>query len=843
MIESGEAIEYLNRKIPELEIELDRLKAISASLQKKTTNLESNVNGTLLGDVKQNAKDIADLKSIINVDGDIDLTDITKSLFASNTAVNVGSNGFICNVKGTYLVQSNGVIVPVLYDGVSKNYTFKTASGADWAIGISSDGIVTSAFDIDKYVYASFYDVAAMVQLHEKSISTIGATVEGKVSTGEVIRAINDSTEGSKILSNKLAITSVVEQKADQADLDSVERRVATCESDIITQEQSIGLMVKQTDFETAINQKADSDDVDEIANRVTIAEGSLVVQAGKIEEKASVTSVENLGTELRTAINGKTGVQEFTTLQTEVTNVSRTVDAHTGQIASKVSNDTYVLDMSGKASVDDLNGVATNVTNLTKRVATSETLIEQNKEDIKLKASTTQFNDLNKAVVENAAQIVINAGAIEQRATKKEVTDLSDDVKAKLAAKADSDTVATMQTTITNVSQTLDAQAGLIASKVSNEVYVADKNSFEQRISSAETEITQTKDQIALKADSSDLEDLDGKVTDNAAQLVVQAGLIASKVSSSEYEVDKQGITNRLSTAESEIVQTKEAIALKVDKKTVDDLSDIVSSNTSRITATDGKIEERATKTEVTNLGTELRQSIDGKADSQEVTTLQASVTDVSQRLDTQAGVISTKVSEDTYRVDMEGKASKEAMENLADKYDELGELVESHSTELKQTSDRIEAIVTENGNIVSQLSVNNDAVEAVNRSLTSVNGEITSIQGTLTTQGNMISAKLDASGGSDSFGWHLAQDGFRIVSNGDHALSVINSTGGHGTRIGMIGNTYLTGNLFMTGDVQFEDGAIILKEGVGYGTQAPEDNPNLSNAKVGQLYFKIKE
>ena len=425
MIETTEgAVEYLNKRIPELEIELNRLKSIATSLTNNVKKLEANVSEELLTNVEQNAKDIADLKSIINIDGDIDLTDITKALFTANEAVDVGSKSFTCQNKGTYFVYVNSIIVPVLYDGIARTYTFTTA-GVEWSVGISSDGVCSALYTIGKYVYVSFYDIAAMVKAHDANISTLGSEISAKVSSGEIIKAINDSGESSKIIDEKLAITTIVNQKADQDDLDTTINTVTQCQADILRNAHEIGLRVTQNDFETAISQKADSDKVEAIGNRVTTAEGAITVQAGLIAQKASTVDVTNLGTELRTAIDGKAGIQEFTNLQATVTTVSQTLDSQAGEIASKVSSTTYETDMEGKASVSDLNRVAGNVDSLTQRVATSETVIEQNTEDIKLKASTAQFDALNNVVASHTSSIEQNSREIGLRATIEELNAL----------------------------------------------------------------------------------------------------------------------------------------------------------------------------------------------------------------------------------------------------------------------------------------------------------------------------------------------------------------------------------------------------------------------------------
>ena len=100
---------------------------------------------------------------------------------------------------------------------------------------------------------------------------------------------------------------------------------------------------------------------------------------------------------------------------------------------------------------------------------------------------------------------------------------------------------------------------------KVSTTTYNIDKQGILQSISDNTTAINQNTSEIALKANQTYVDQIEGRVTNAESALTVQANQIASKVSLTDFNA----VENRLTTAESNISQTASAVNTKVEMST----------------------------------------------------------------------------------------------------------------------------------------------------------------------------------------------------------------------------------------------------------------------------------
>ena len=100
---------------------------------------------------------------------------------------------------------------------------------------------------------------------------------------------------------------------------------------------------------------------------------------------------------------------------------------------------------------------------------------------------------------------------------------------------------------------------------KVSTTTYNLDKESILKSISENTTAISQNTSEIALKANKTYVDQIEGRVSTAESTLRVHADEIASKVSSTEFNK----VENRLTTAESTISQTATAVSTKVEMST----------------------------------------------------------------------------------------------------------------------------------------------------------------------------------------------------------------------------------------------------------------------------------
>lgn len=220
-------------------------------------------------------------------------------------------------------------------------------------------------------------------------------------------------------------------------------------------------------------------------------------------------------------------------------------------------------------------------------RVTTAETAITQTKNDITLKADKTTVDTLQTEV----------------------------------GKKADGTALTAMGTRVTTAEGAITANATAITQRVLNSTYTTDKNGIISRLDTAEASITTQAGQIALKAEKSSVDAIDGRVKTAEASLTVQAGQIATKVTQSAVDTGVASaktyadgkinpLTTRVANTETAITQTATDIALKADKSTVDtiktDVGNVVTglaTANSAITANATQIGLRATTATVNTL------------------------------------------------------------------------------------------------------------------------------------------------------------------------------------------------------------------------------------------------
>ncbi|MEK1828992.1 hypothetical protein AAAC51_07535 [Priestia megaterium] len=99
------------------------------------------------------------------------------------------------------------------------------------------------------------------------------------------------------------------------------------------------------------------------------------------------------------------------------------------GKIYAKglaISADSTVNGVAVSSVVSDVSTTKTNVSGLQQNMTNAQTAIEQNKEQIALRATTKTVDDIQSTVSEHTSAIDLNSKAIEQRVTKSELENLS---------------------------------------------------------------------------------------------------------------------------------------------------------------------------------------------------------------------------------------------------------------------------------------------------------------------------------------------------------------------------------------------------------------------------------
>lgn len=129
------------------------------------------------------------------------------------------------------------------------------------------------------------------------------------------------------------------------------------------------------------------------------------------------------------------------------------------------------------------------------------------------------------------------------------------------LSSKADKSVVDTLSGTVNRHSTEISQTAEELASKADKSAL----DEVSGTVTQQGTLINQNANQIALRAKTADLNAVAGRVTKAEADIQINAGEISSRVKSVDYQADKTGIINRLSGAESSITQQSNLIASKV--------------------------------------------------------------------------------------------------------------------------------------------------------------------------------------------------------------------------------------------------------------------------------------
>lgn len=154
---------------------------------------------------------------------------------------------------------------------------------------------------------------------------------------------------------------------------------------------------------------------------------------------------------------------------------------------------------------------------------------------------------------------------------------------------------------------------------KVSTTEYAADKTASETQFTSFETDLKQTKEAIELKAEKSTVEtlqtavegkadaqsvsELSQKVSTSEGAIKANATAINERVKSTDYVTDKNGIVERLETAEGSIETQAGQIKLMATKSEVEGLSGTVSGHTSSIDLLETQIESKVEADEVKDI------------------------------------------------------------------------------------------------------------------------------------------------------------------------------------------------------------------------------------------------
>lgn len=193
----------------------------------------------------------------------------------------------------------------------------------------------------------------------------------------------------------------------------------------------------------------------------------------------------------------------------------------------------------------------------------------------------------------------------------------------------------------------------------------------------------------ITLESISTDISELDGRLTTAETRITQNANAIATKASVTSVDL----LTNRMSLAESNIIQTANQISATVSQTDFDELGDRVTSAESSITQNTNAI---ATKVSQTTYDTAIT-GLDTRLDTAESNITQT------------ANDIATKVSTSTYTTDMNGVTTR----------------LTTAESNITQNATNINLKVSK-GDIISQINQSAEAI-TISASKIDLNGTVT--------------------------------------------------------------------------------------------------------------------
>ena len=130
-------------------------------------------------------------------------------------------------------------------------------------------------------------------------------------------------------------------------------------------------------------------------------------------------------------------------------------------------------------------------------------------------------------------------------------------------------------------------------ANAITTKASVTSVDLLTNRMSLAESNIIQTASQISATVSQTDFDELGDRVTQAESNITQNTNAIATKVSQTTYDTALSGLNTRLNTAESNITQTANDIATKVSTSTyTTDMNGV----TTRLTTAESNITQNAT-------------------------------------------------------------------------------------------------------------------------------------------------------------------------------------------------------------------------------------------------------
>lgn len=277
-------------------------------------------------------------------------------------------------------------------------------------------------------------------------------------------------------------------------------------------------------------------------------------------------------------------------------------------------------------------------VAEITAKATNAETLASSAKS-----TAEDAFNRLNDVKSEAIAEARY-LDTVERAETEKKIAASKKDALSE-AVKLVDNAKSTLNTDLSETEKRVEALKGSIGTlsndtsvqfaKINNAlISVASKQDVDkvsQRVSNAETVLTQQAGQISAKASKEDVNAVSGRLNKAESSLTVQAGQINQKANKQDVDT----LTGRVNRAETSITQQADMIASKANKQELDNVNNRVINAESRITQQANEISQRVKTSDFNNT-------------TQRLATAETSITQLGNKITTEISRVDSKIPTD---------------------------------------------------------------------------------------------------------------------------------------------------------------------------------------------------
>lgn len=250
------------------------------------------------------------------------------------------------------------------------------------------------------------------------------------------------------------------------------------------------------------------------------------------------------------------------------------------------------------------------------------------------------RLNDIKSEAIAEARYL----DSVERTETEKKIAASKKDALSEAVKLVDS-AKSTLNTDLSETEKKVEALKGSIGTlsndtsvqfaKINNAlISVASKQDVDkvsQRVSNAETVLTQQAGQISAKASKEDVNAVSGRLNKAESSLTVQAGQINQKANKQDIDT----LTERVNRAETSITQQADMIASKANKQELDNVNNRVINAESRITQQANEISQRVKTSDFNNA-------------TQRLVTAESSITQLGNKITTEISRVDSKIPTD---------------------------------------------------------------------------------------------------------------------------------------------------------------------------------------------------